>query len=344
MKIALCSSFVPFISGGARNIVDWLQIMLQEAGHQVEVVYLPQVDAPESLFDQMCGFRWVHLEDADRIICFRPQAHLIPHPHKILWFIHHIRIFYDLWDHPTYNPLEDNIKNRGLRDAIHAADLAGLQEAKAIFTNSKIVGQRLRQFNNIDSEVLYPPIFRPERYQHLGSNDELVCVCRMEHHKRQHLLIEAMAYVQSPVRLRLCGSSSGKYPRELEKLVQKHKLKNRVVVDNRWISEEEKVELVGKSMAAAYLPVDEDSYGYPTIEAALASKPLISTTDSGGVQEFVKDDWNGYMTKPEPGAIAAAIDKMYADKEKTRQMGINARNEVDVQGITWERVLQRLLA
>jgi len=345
MKIALCSSDIPFISGGARNIVEWLAAMLKEGGHQVEIVYLPQVDDPKTIFEQMCAFRWVHLEDADRIICFRPQSHLIPHPHKILWFIHHIRIFYDLWDHPSYNPLADNVKNRGLRDALHAADLPALQEAKAIFTNSKIVSQRLKQFNGIDSEVLYPPVFHPERFSCIGSNDELVSICRMEHHKRQHLLIESMSHVKTPVRLRLCGaSSSGEYADSLVKLVKKLRLQNRVVVDNRWISEEEKVQLFGSCMAAAYLPVDEDSYGYPTIEAALASKPLISTTDAGGVQEFVTDGWNGYMADPDPEAIGDVIDRMYLDKEKTRKMGENARNEIEVQGITWERVIQRLLA
>src|SRR6195952_916410 len=102
MKIALVSTFVPFIYGGARNIVEWLQAMLEKEGHQVERIYLPQIDAPDLLFQQMTAFRWIDLSSADRVICFRPQAHLIQHPHKILWFIHHIRAFYDLWDNDLY--------------------------------------------------------------------------------------------------------------------------------------------------------------------------------------------------------------------------------------------------
>jgi hypothetical protein len=50
MKIALCSSFVPFIQGGARNIVEWLEFMLIESGHQVERIYLPHVDVPDLIF------------------------------------------------------------------------------------------------------------------------------------------------------------------------------------------------------------------------------------------------------------------------------------------------------
>src|SRR5437016_33565 len=142
MKIALCSSFVPFIYGGARNIVEWLQTTLEEHGHQVERVYLPEIDAPDLLFPQMMAYRWIDLEMADRIICFRPQSHLIPHPHKILWFIHHIRAFYDLWDTP-YCGFPNDIKHQGIRSALHHIDNAGLREAKAIFTNSQVVSDRL---------------------------------------------------------------------------------------------------------------------------------------------------------------------------------------------------------
>lgn len=58
MKIALVSSFVPFINGGARNIVEWLQVMLEKEGHHVERVYLPEIDAPDLLFRQMMAYRW----------------------------------------------------------------------------------------------------------------------------------------------------------------------------------------------------------------------------------------------------------------------------------------------
>ena len=75
MKIALCSSFVPFTYGGYRNIVEWLESTLEEAGHHVERIYLPQVDAPDLLFRQMTAYRWVDLSAADRVICFRPPAH-----------------------------------------------------------------------------------------------------------------------------------------------------------------------------------------------------------------------------------------------------------------------------
>jgi glycosyltransferase involved in cell wall biosynthesis len=345
MKIALCSSFVPFVNGGARNIVEWLEIMLREAGHQVERIYLPEVDTPDLLFQQMAAFRFVDLSSsADRIICFRPQSHLIPHPNKIVWFIHHLRSFYDLWDTP-YRGFPDDAKHRGIRDALHAADTAALLEAKHIFTNSQVVSARIKHYNGLDSETLFPPVFRPERFHHRAMNDEIVCICRLEHHKRQHLLIEALKHCRTPVRLRLCGLSSGQdYPYLLDELIEGAGLADRVRLEHRWISEEEKVEYLADCLAAAYLPLDEDSYGYPTIEASHASKPILTTTDSGGVLEFVIPGVNGLVSSPDPRSLAAAMDQIFLDREASRQMGVRANARIDEMRISWSHVLERLLA
>lgn len=344
MRIALCSSFLPLTNGGYRNIVEWLQPMLEEQGHQVEKVYLPEIDIPDVLFKQMMAFRWVNLDAADRIICFRPQAHLIPHRHKILWFIHHIRAFYDLWDSP-YRGFPDDLKHRGIRDALHHVDNAGLREAKAIFTNSRVVSNRLKTYNQIDSETLYPPVFQPERFHCSGFNDEIVCICRVEHHKRQHLLVEAMQHTRTPVRLRLSGTASGAdYPRSLSRRASELNLCDRITLDNTWISEEEKVAQLAQCLAAAYIPLDEDSYGYPSVEASHASKPVLTTSDSGGVLELVQHGINGYITEPSPEALADAMDRLYLDRNKTTVMGRNALERLSDLQISWPHVLQRLLA
>jgi len=345
MKIALVSTFVPFLYGGARNIVEWLQGMLEKEGHQVERIYLPQVDVPDLLFQQMTAFRWIDLSSADRVICFRPQAHLIQHPHKILWFIHHIRSFYDLWENDLYRGCPDDEKHRGLRAALHEADTAALREAKHIFTNSRVVSDRLKHFNGVNSEVLYPPVFESERFHARQYNDEIVCICRLEHHKRQHLLVDAMEFTKTPVRLRLCGSSfRPAYPGELERRIAELGVKDRVTLENRWITEEEKADYFADCLATAYLPEDEDSYGYPSVEASHAAKAIITTTDSGGVLELVQDGVNGFITEPSPQLLANVMDKLYTDKALAKQMGVNALERLSEINISWSHVLRRLLA
>lgn len=345
MKIALCSSFVPFVKGGYRNIVEWLESELRIAGHQVERIYLPQVDAPELLLGQMMAYRWIDLtETADRVICFRPPAHFIPHPNKVLWFIHHVRAFYDLWDTP-YRTFPDDPHHRAIRFALHESDTLALNEAKSIFTNSKVVSDRLQAYNKVNSEVLYPPVANSEKFHCRTFNQEIAYVCRVEHHKRQHLLLEALSYTRTPVKLRIAGKASNSaYAEELRSIIAKRGLEQRVVFDDRWISEEEKIDILSECLAAAYLPLDEDSYGYPTLEASHSGKPIITTYDSGGVLEFVVDEHNGILTEPNPKSLADAMDKMYLDRANTQKMGHNAFTRIGDLNISWAHVVNRLLS
>lgn len=344
MKIALVSSFVPFVNGGARNIVEWLEATLVAEGHHVERVYLPHIDTPDQIFTQMAAFRWIDLQSADRVICFRPPAHLIKHPNKVVWFIHHIRAFYDLWDSP-YRGFPDDAQHRDIREALIDADTRALREARVVYSNSAVVAKRLRNFNGVESEVLYPPVYESSRFYCRSFNDEVVCICRIEHHKRQHLLLEAMRHTRTPVRLRLCGASSGaEYPLELRDVIARHGLQNRVQLQSEWISETQKIEYLADCLAAAYLPLDEDSYGYPSLEASLAGKPVLTTTDSGGVLELVENGRNGYVCPPSPLTLAQALDHLYADRGATVRMGAAARKRLDELGINWSTVLRKLLA
>lgn len=344
MRIAICSTSVPFVNGGYRNIVDWLEIALEAEGHSVETIYLPENDDPNLLLPQMIAFRSIDLSMADLVICFRPQAHLISHPNKVVWFIHHVRPLYDLWD-SDYRGMDETERNIGLRDAIRAIDTAAFSEARKIFANSAVTARRLRDFNGLESQVLYPPVSRPERFSFIEQNDEIVCICRMEHHKRQHLLIEALSKTRSAVRLRLCGvGSSMTYAQSLLKQVEELDLGHRVSIDHRWISEGEKEDLLARSLALAYVPFDEDSYGYPTLEAALSSKPILATRDAGGVLEFLEHDRSGLVADPDPESIAAAMDRLFDDRAAAKRMGEAASARVTELAIDWSSTIAALLS
>lgn len=345
MKIALCSSYVPFINGGARNIVDWLQVSLSSAGHEVEIIYLPFIDHPDVILSQTVAYRSIDLSDsADCVISFRPPAHLIKHPNKILWFIHHVRLFYDLWDHP-YRSFPADAKHCAIRDLLHSADTQGLVEAKSIFTNSQVVSNRLLRFNGIQSEVLYPPILDSHKFFCRGFSDEVLYLSRIEHHKRQHLLIEAMRYTRTAVKLRISGvASNADYAMQLRSMIASYGLGERVHFDNRWISEDEKLTLLSDCLAVAYLPVDEDSYGYPSLEAFHSLKPVLTTTDSGGVLELVENGVSGIVVEPDAKALADALDNLFSNRRMTISMGSNAVNRIHQLQISWSHVLEKLLA
>ncbi|WP_245439575.1 glycosyltransferase family 4 protein [Microvirga aerophila] len=339
----MVSSAIPLVQGGGRFIVDWLAPKLVEAGHEVETVWIPQVDDPATLFQQMLAFRLMDLNDSfDRVITFRPPAHVVRHHTKIVWFIHHIRQFYDLWE-TDYNPLPRTAYWEAYRANLKTADTKALDEAHKIFTNSAIVQKRLKTFNGVDAEVLYPPVLAPERFFAEAWGGEIAFICRVEHHKRQHLAIEAMKLTRTPVRLRIAGrSASAEYADYLRKLIALRELEDRVTLDLRWISEGEKTSLLSTALAAIYVPLDEDSYGYPTIEAALARKTTVTVSDSGGVPEFIIDGVSGIVADPDPAALADAFDRVWTDRKLARDLGQNAYQRLAELRIHWEHVIERL--
>jgi glycosyltransferase involved in cell wall biosynthesis len=345
MKVGLVSSAVPNINGGARFIVEWLLNELVDRGHQVEKIYLPSTDEPLDLFAQMTAFRMIELGcHFDLVVTFRPPAHVVRHPRKVVWFIHHIRAFYDLWG-TSYCPVADDPSGRSLRAAVIHADTNALREAYRLFTNSRVVGERIRIFNGgLDSTILYPPVQRPQRFRSGEYSDEIVSVCRLVHHKRQHLLLEAMAHTKTSVRLRLCGIGDEAHRSELRRLAEQSGASDRITIEDRWITEEEKVDRIENALASAYLPFDEDSYGYPTLEAAHAQRCTVTVTDSGGVLEFVIDDENGLVTEPDPQEIAAAFDRLWSDRALARRLGEAAKDQIAHLGISWDLVIEKLLS
>src|SRR5687767_2706870 len=101
MEIVLASTIVPFIQGGGTFIVDWLEEMLTARGHSVFTLKIPFSSDYREMADQMIGLRLLDIRSyGERLIAIRTPSYLLRHANKTLWFIHHHRTAYDLWDTP----------------------------------------------------------------------------------------------------------------------------------------------------------------------------------------------------------------------------------------------------
>jgi glycosyltransferase involved in cell wall biosynthesis len=96
-------------------------------------------------------------------------------------------------------------------------------------------------------------------------------------------------------------------------------------------------------LGVIYPPFDED-YGYVTLEALLASKPVITCTDAGGPLEFVRHQETGLIVEPTPKALAEAMDRLWEDRAWSKSLGQSARDYYASLNITWSKVVEKLLA
>ncbi len=348
MRILIATTHVPFIKGGAETHAAGLCAALRAAGHETEIVAVPfKWYPPEKILDHMLACRLLDLTEVagtpvDLLIGLKFPAYLIPHPNKVLWILHQFRTAYELWDHPLgdliYTP-----PGAQVRAAIRAADQQHIPEAKAVFANSRNVAQRLKYFCGLEAAPLYHPPPHAEQFYCAAGEDYLFFPSRLCRPKRQELVLAALAYTRQPVRVRFAGApDTPDYADDLKLLARNFKVEQRVVWLGQ-VSDEEKLRLYAHALGVIYPPVDED-YGYVTLEAMLAAKPVITCTDAGGPLEFVVHDETGLIAAPTPEALARAMDQLWQDRTQARQWGQAGRAGYERMNISWAHVLRRLLA
>jgi glycosyltransferase involved in cell wall biosynthesis len=107
-----------------------------------------------------------------------------------------------------------------------------------------------------------------------------------------------------------------------------------------FVPDDELVALYAGARAVYYAPFDED-YGFTAVQALAAARPLVTTNDSGGVLEFVRDGIEGLIAPPDPSAIARQLDRLFAEDGLAARLGESGPRRVA--GITWEKVVDALL-
>ncbi|MGH7998409.1 MAG: glycosyltransferase family 4 protein, partial [Brasilonema sp.] len=216
-------------------------------------------------------------------------------------------------------------------------------ECAAIFTNSRNVSKRLKSFNNFDSIPLYHPPQNAELFYCEQEQGYFFFPSRLTRIKRQELVIEALGKTTNPVKIVFAGKpDEDAYTQQLLNLAKNLHIENRVVFLGG-ISEEEKIKYYAEALGVIYPPFDED-YGYVTLEAMLASKPVITCSDSGGPLEFISHEETGLVAEPTPAALASAMDYLWESRSWAKAVGQAALEYYNSLNITWFNVLKKLLA
>ncbi|MGI6153101.1 MAG: glycosyltransferase family 4 protein [Christensenellaceae bacterium] len=344
MKVSIVTNMVPFVYGGGEIHVNSLVRKLEEYGHQPELIRLPFAwDTPSKIAESMLAVRLANLVNTDKVIAMKFPAYYIEHPDKTVWLIHQFRQAYDLAG-TEYDFFTDSFEHQKVKRAIIQADnrFFGSMPGR-IYTNSHITTERLRHFNGIDSSVLYPPLDNAEDFYCGEYGDYFFYPSRVNNSKRQQLAVEAMRYVKSSVKLILAGKGDTKEDEEqVLALIEKYALSDKVKYYNRFISEQEKIDLYADALGILFIPYNEE-FGYITLEAFHSHKPMITCHDSGGPVYFVERSEAGYVTAPEPQALAEKMDALYAKKSKAKEMGEAGYRLIDTLGINWENVIGSLL-
>lgn len=372
---------VPFSIGGAEALFWGLQSYINEnTPHHCELIKLVTPESNlEQLIDSYARFSELNLDHFDCVISTKYPAWMVRHRNHVCYMLHPLRGLYDTyhftgfsekldWSHPDMREatlLTQRLEQIGdsnmpavfqaCREFIEECSAASVRQFPGPFSRwlihyldslgiaksrvsryaaiSRVVQQRRDYFpSGAPVSVLYPP---PRLVGlHCGSDDYLFTVSRLDSPKRIALLVEAMRHVKADIPLIIAGTGPD----------ESH-IKALAAGDSRikflgFINDLELVNYYANALAVAFVPYDED-YGLITIEAMMSSKPVLTLTDSGGPNEFVKNGETGFSVPPNPNAIAEKIDYLCAHRIEAKEMGRRGREVVS--GITWDRVVNGLL-
>jgi glycosyltransferase involved in cell wall biosynthesis len=342
-RVLVLESQTPFVHGGAEMLARELVAALHRHGCEAELVSLPFRDAPrEELLAHAAAWRLLDLSRAldrpvDVAIATKFPTYFVRHPAKVVWLVHQHRAAYELCGTP-FSDFEHTERDVGLRKRLIELDTQMLGECRGLFSIARTVSERLQKYNRLIATPLYHPprlaaSIRPGPY-----GDYMLTVSRLEKVKRIDLAIEAFAKVPAPTRLVVAGDGSERAA--LAARIEALGLSDRVHLAGR-VDDRELIDLLAGARALLFAPFAED-YGYVTLEAFLARKPVITTTDAGGPLEFVEHDVNGYVVPPAAEALAAAVVRLAGSEPEASRLGDAGFARARL--ITWDGVVEQLVS
>lgn len=345
VRIAVASVQVPFIRGGAEIMADQLTQALNRHGHTAELITKPFRFGPHFAVRKSMD-SWASEDFAqfdcgpiDKVLCLKFPCYYLNHPSKVVWLMHQHRSVYELFN-TQYGECNQTPGAEEFRSEIIERDTQALKTASAVFTISARVSERMQSFNSVTSLPIHQPPANAELF-HCGEQlDYIFFPSRLEGLKRQELLIRAMARCRAPVAAIIAGDGGART--DLLRLIYELKIEDRVRLIGR-IDDKAMRAWYANALGIFFGPYDED-YGFITLEAMLSSKPVITCTDSGGPLDFVLDGETGRIVSPDPDSVADAIEYLYENKWRAKDLGAAGLSRYCSLGISWDQVVDKLLA
>lgn len=318
--------------GGAEQHFQGLLEGLRALGCLAELVYI-EADEPnfDAIIENHCRCAALDLSDFDVVISTKAPTYAIRHHAHVMYLIHTVRVFDDMFGSRTTPPTDAEFRQRA---RLHALELDPMSLAKARFANGQETADRLYRWRGLMADVLHPPLVAKGFHQG-PAGDYFFLPGRLHPWKRVDLVIRAVRASSLRIKLKIAGT--GDDESRLRRIADEDP---RIEFLGR-IEDERLVELYAGALAVPFTPLRED-FGYITLEAFASGKPVITCVDSGEPTRLVRHGENGFICQPDPLAVREALEKLHEDRGEAEWMGRNALSAA-ANMPTWPDVAKKLL-
>lgn len=207
---------------------------------------------------------------------------------------------------------------------------SAVQQMDFILTNSEHVQQRIQDYLQRPSSVVYPPCESAGLIWQQPNNYYL-STARLDPLKRVELIIKA--FIQLPEK-QLIVASGGE---QLKKLKQLGRNAPNIRFTG-WLPQAQLNELINHAIATIYLPRQED-FGISPLESMRAGKPVIGVAE-GGLLETVLHDKTGILLSSDltESDIKTAVSDMTIERAKAMRSAC----ELQAQQFNTERFIKQI--
>jgi glycosyltransferase involved in cell wall biosynthesis/GT2 family glycosyltransferase len=319
-------------AGGAERFFEGLLGGLRELGVDSELVFIP---ADEPTFDAILANHdrcaAMDLTQFDVVISTKAPTYAITHPAHVVYLIHTVRVFDDMFDDQFPSPSLAVLEQRA---ALHERESRPLSTAKAKFAIGHEVAGRLYRWRGLHADVIHPPLVSNPFHQGAGG-DYFFLPGRLHRWKRVDLVIQAILASSHPLKLKIAGTG------EDEVVLKKLANNDPRIEFLGQVDDEQLIELYAGALAVPFVPLRED-YGYVTLEAFASGKPVVTCTDSGEPTRLVRHGENGFICQPDPQALCEVLEALHLNHAMAETMG-NQGAKFVLQMPSWPEVARQLV-
>ena len=318
MKIAIFHDYFGSIGGGEKVVIAMAKILdadiittdtdsvkkiepsvrVISLGKTIKYPGLKQISATLKFY--FCDFS----KKYDVFIFSGSWAHYAAHRHHPnVWYCHTpVRLFYDNYSNFLRSlPFFKQIFFRGYAQIFRIVDRRSISHIDHIVANSHNVQMRIKQFYNLESDVIYPPIDSSKFYFSEYGNFWL-SVNRLYPEKQIELQIESFRAIPEQKLVIAGGFAQGDHSATYAKKIQAAIPPNVSFLGE--ITDIELCDLFAHCKGFICTAKDED-FGLTPLEAMAGGKPVVAV-NSGGFRETITSP-TGMLVDPEVPSIVTAV-------------------------------------
>jgi len=365
LKVALVSDWHPLSIGGVQSHVRYLAKFLKEQGLEVHIISRKTHATMETMPDSMSQHKFIFIDalfPLNTIFIPPKKSRLekvlreirpdIVHSHHAFTLLsllslelaskhriprvltnHSITLGYEysyLWKPSSifFTPIKQWLS--------HANVVISVSKAADKFISNFLKNsiKRLIIPNGVDTEKYKPPKEPPK-------TPTVLFIGRLVHRKGPHLLLKSFKNVIREVpEAKLIIVGRGYMETILRSMAAVLDLRRNIVFKG-FVSEEEKISLLGKSMVVAIPSIYGESFGIVAVEAFATGNPVVAFK-VGGLSEIVDHSVNGFLVNTwNIKRFSDYLITLLLDRKLRRKMSERARVKAE-RNYSWKIISKRI--